>query len=140
MKSSMPSTNPRSTFRPKYALLPSIPTGNSASKSSGNAGAGLSASDILGAYGRAGVAGHHDGGDYAPLSRRPRTAGSSDTCSAFGGSISVAPPTSLPCAGAGSARGAAAESVEVTLGVGRRAGGGPLVGGRGLAGPAEAAK
>src|SRR5438552_3371484 len=52
MKSSIPSTNPRSTFRPKYALLPSVPTVNSASKSSGNAGAGFSASDIVGAYGR----------------------------------------------------------------------------------------
>jgi hypothetical protein len=39
-------------------------------KSSGNAGAGLSASDMMGAYGRAGVVGHHDGGESAPLSRR----------------------------------------------------------------------
>jgi hypothetical protein len=52
----------------------------------------------MGAYGRAGVAGHHDGGESAPLSRRPRTARSSNTCSAFAGSISVATPTSLPCA------------------------------------------
>jgi hypothetical protein len=71
---------------------------DSASKSSGHAGVGLSASDIVGACGMAGSAGHHDGGESAPLSRRPRTAQSSDTCSAFGESISVATPTSLPCA------------------------------------------
>lgn len=53
-------SNPLSTFRPKYALLPSVPTGNSASKSSRNAGVGLSASNMMGAYGRAGAVGNHD--------------------------------------------------------------------------------
>ena len=75
--------------------LNQLPTGTTFKPE--NAGAGSTASDIMGAYARAGVAGHHDGGESAPLSRRPRTARSSNTCSAFPG-ISVATPTSLPCA------------------------------------------